>query len=314
MRVRSLLVVPALVSVVALSGSMMGCSGGGKKHHGAPIAPTAVGATAGDANITLSWADVPGAAFYVVYHAEQEGVTQQNYSTLTNGGREYNVTSPYTIDAANGSEVFFVVTAVSAEGFESVDSQEVFASPSPWNRAQLVDASGTDALSPKLVADGAGDLLVAWSSQQGGRYEIRAARHAAGSFSWDSSVAIDGNNGYSYDVSVANHADGSAIAAWRQGNGTLNDIWANQFSGSSWGTPVQLESSANSARNPSVAVSPAGGGMAVWTQSDGTADSIFENPWSGSAWGSAALVETTSTAADFAHVAVDGQSNALVVF
>lgn len=319
MRARSLLAFPLVVATISLLGALAtgtaGC--GGKKSRSAPHAPTMVGATAGDGHITVTWADSPGADLYIVYYASQEGVTQDDYDTLENGNRSYDVTSPVDIDVPNGQTYFFVVTAVSADGYESKDSQEVFAAPTNWLRPVVIETSGMDALAPRLVADGQGNLLAAWSRQQSdNRYSIHAARYDAGTGDWTPAAAIDSSAGFSYGVSLAGRADGRALAVWRQGNGTLDSIWANEFDSQNWGSPTLVElDDTGTARNPSVALS-ASSGLAAWTQFDGVStDDLWANDYtSGGGWGTRQLVENTSGSADYAQVALDDAGNGLILF
>lgn len=88
-----------------------------------PGAPTGVGATAGNAQVKISWAAVPGAVSYNVYYRTTPGVT------AATGTKESLAASGFTVTGlANGTTYYFVVTAVNAGG-ESAVSSEVNATP-----------------------------------------------------------------------------------------------------------------------------------------------------------------------------------------
>ncbi|HEU0188763.1 MAG TPA: fibronectin type III domain-containing protein, partial [Gallionella sp.] len=88
-----------------------------------PGAPTGVGATAGNAQVKVSWTAVPGAVSYNVYYLTIPGVT------AANGTKESLAASGLPITGlANGTTYYFVVTAVNAGG-ESAVSSEVNATP-----------------------------------------------------------------------------------------------------------------------------------------------------------------------------------------
>ncbi len=88
-------------------------------------APTGVAAMAGDGRVTVVWASVAGATSYTLYMGTAPGVTRTNYAM-----QHANATSPFVhTGLANGTTVFFVVTASNASG-ESSESVEVSATPS----------------------------------------------------------------------------------------------------------------------------------------------------------------------------------------
>ena len=76
-----------------------------------PTAPTGLAAVAGNAEITLTWASVTGAASYNVYYSTTSGVT------IANGTKVSSVTSPHTVmGLTNAAIYYFIVTAVNAAG------------------------------------------------------------------------------------------------------------------------------------------------------------------------------------------------------
>lgn len=88
-----------------------------------PGAPTGVGATAGNGQVTIIWTAVSGAVSYNVYYRTAPGVTVVNGTKVTGATSGSAITS-----LTNGMTYYFVVTAVSAGG-ESAVSSEVNATP-----------------------------------------------------------------------------------------------------------------------------------------------------------------------------------------
>src|SRR5262245_12347223 len=121
-------------AVAAIVFSLTGCGGGGGSRGPvdppatAPSAPTGLAATAGNAQVSLSWTASAGATTYKVkrsttaggpYAEIQAGVTATRF---TNTG------------LTNGTAYFYVVTAVNNVG-ESGNSNQASATPTPPNQA-----------------------------------------------------------------------------------------------------------------------------------------------------------------------------------
>lgn len=106
-------------------------------------APASLAATAGDAQVGLTWSAVTGATSY-------------NVKRSTTSGAETKISSPTTtafIDSglANGTKYFYVVSAVSGST-ESANSSEVNATPAAAtaNVTITVDPTKTHAISPYI--------------------------------------------------------------------------------------------------------------------------------------------------------------------
>jgi cellulose 1,4-beta-cellobiosidase len=86
-------------------------------------APTNLKATAGNAQVTLSWNASAGAASYNVKRAAASGGP---YSTLASGSSSLSY-----LDTAvtNGTTYYYVVSAVAAGGNETADSSQASATP-----------------------------------------------------------------------------------------------------------------------------------------------------------------------------------------
>ena len=128
----------------------------------APAAPTGLSATAGNAQISLSWSAVSGATSYNV-----------KLST-TNGGPYTTVSSPTgtsftNTGLTNGTTYYYVVTALNANG-ESANSNQASATP-------VGGGGGTNLLANPGFETGA---LSGWVG--GGDYRVNTAAPRSGSY------------------------------------------------------------------------------------------------------------------------------------
>jgi len=124
----------------------------------APGAPTGLQATAGDQTVTLSWAapsDNGGSSIegYNIYEASTSG----NESPVPLNGLVLVKGTSDTIQLSNGT-YFFEVSAVSADGGESIPSSEISAAPAAETPAQ---PTGVTAASS--VIDDSPSAVVTWS-------------------------------------------------------------------------------------------------------------------------------------------------------
>lgn len=94
-----------------------------------PDAPSGLTATAGDAQVTLSWSPVTGATSYNLYWSTTSGVTKLNGTKITGAPSPYLHTG-----RTNGTTYYYVVTAVNASG-ESADSTQASAVPAATSNA-----------------------------------------------------------------------------------------------------------------------------------------------------------------------------------
>ena len=84
---------------------------------------TGVFATPADAQVTISWDAVPGAASYNIYWSTASGVTTANGTKITGAANPYIQTS-----LSNGTPYYYIVTAVNSVG-EGAPSPQVSATP-----------------------------------------------------------------------------------------------------------------------------------------------------------------------------------------
>jgi photosystem II stability/assembly factor-like uncharacterized protein len=109
-----------------------------------PGVPTGVSAIASDGVADITWNPVIGANSYNIYFASSSGITKTNYSTLPDGTKLSDVSSPHSISGlTNGITFYVVVTAVNWLG-ESTESQESAVTPLSTTGPIAVEGSVTN--------------------------------------------------------------------------------------------------------------------------------------------------------------------------
>jgi fibronectin type 3 domain-containing protein len=123
------------MALLALSAALVsGCGSTGSISPGptpnpsptVPAAPTAVTATAGDGQVSVSWTASSGAASYNVYYGTATGVTPASANKVAG----VTAASAMVTGLTDGTTYYFIVTAVDSTG-ESVASSQVSATPLP---------------------------------------------------------------------------------------------------------------------------------------------------------------------------------------
>ena len=105
----------------------------------APLPPTPLAVTSGDAQAVASWSAVTGAAIYNVYRSTTSGSGYVKVGSAT--GTTYTDTG-----LTNGTVYYYVATSVAAAGAESIYSNQVTllpgALPSPWLTQSIAVTGG----------------------------------------------------------------------------------------------------------------------------------------------------------------------------
>lgn len=83
-----------------------------------PAAPTAVTATGGANQVSISWAPVAGATSYNIYYSTTTGVTKTNGAKIVNAARPYVQTG-----LAASTTYYYIVTAVNSAGESAASTQ-----------------------------------------------------------------------------------------------------------------------------------------------------------------------------------------------
>ncbi|GAA1844567.1 malectin domain-containing carbohydrate-binding protein [Microlunatus capsulatus] len=124
----------------------------------APAAPATLTATPGDARVTLRWT-APAAGDAVAYRVYRATSSPVGTTAAQRVGDDVTGTVFVDADRTNGTEVFYVVTALDAAGNESAASEEKSATPAP-------DADTTAPAAPQGVTavPGDGRATISWTA------------------------------------------------------------------------------------------------------------------------------------------------------
>ncbi len=173
----------------------------------APAAPTSLSATAGSAQVSLSWTASSGATSYNVKRSTTSG---SGYATIATG---VTTTSYTDTTVANGTTYYYVVSAVSACG-ESGNSNEASATPA----AAAVPAAPTGLTA--MAGPGAKKVSLSWTASSGATsYNVKRSTTSGGPYttiatgvtttSYTNTGLISGTT-YYYVVSAVNSAGESS--------------------------------------------------------------------------------------------------------
>jgi hypothetical protein len=148
-----------------------------------------------------------------------------------------------------------------------------------WGSAELVENGGQGAHAPQVVLSPDGEAFVVWYQYNGAMYDIWANTYSITS-GWGVETLIETvNTGNAFDPMVDMDGTGSAVAVWRQHDGTIYNVISNRYTpGSGWGTAEIIESGDGQIQPPTnVAVDDDGNALVVWRQWDGSKYDIISN-------------------------------------
>ena len=124
------------------------------------FAPENLTATAGDAQVSLSWGALTGA---VSYNVKRSTIAGGPYTTIATG-----VVSTNYVDTGliNGTTYYYVLTAVDNEGHESDNSNEASATPKAPGGHGLLRVTMSDSSEREYeLTDDAISQFIAWCSR-----------------------------------------------------------------------------------------------------------------------------------------------------
>lgn len=187
---------------------------------------------------------------------------------------------------------------------------------STWTPPEVIQTVGSDlGQEPDLAIDVDGNALAVWHQYRDGGAHVWANRFTPGA-GWGAPEIIETAPQGAYFPRIGMDGVGNAVAAWRQSDGSVYDIWSNRYTrGSGWGSPELISGTAKFCQSPEIAVGSAGDVVAVWTQGDTERGGLWANRFvPGAGWGESELVDGGPGLWLGYDVAIDGEGNAIVVW
>lgn len=195
---------------------------------------------------------------------------------------------------------------------------------SGWSAPVALESSPRDVMNVDLAMDAAsGRAVVMWTQGSDTSASAAWARHFDPASGWTAAQPVQSATtpaGQVGSVSVGIDAQGNAVAAWSQLDGSRINVWGNRGTAAGvWGSAQLLETIDEAGRvdgNPRIAVAPQGGAVVVWQGSGGTVANrgTWTNRYTASAgWGTASqLVAVSGGSAP--DIAMDANGNAVMVW
>lgn len=208
-----------------------------------PSAPTGLAATAGNAQVALSWNAVSGATSYNLKRSTTNGGP---YSTTV---ASPTATSYTNTGLTNGTTYYYVVTAVGAGG-ESGNSSQVTAAPS----------AGSPPVAPTGLVATAGNAQVAltWTASTGATgYKVKRATVSGGPYT---QVATPTTNSYT-NTSLTNGTTYFYVVSATNANGESANSNQDSATPAASGTTVTYQAESATLSNGAVVSGTNVGGM-----------------------------------------------------
>ena len=188
-----------------------------------------------------------------------------------------------------------------------------------WQTALTIEtAAGDPAIeAPQIAVDQMGNAVAVWTQHDGTRYNIYANRYSVDT-GWQTAQVIETDAGDAATPDIAMDAAGSAIAVWKQHDGSRYSIYsASYVAGTGWQAAQLIETdNAGNAENPQVVFDTNGNAVAVWKQNDGTRFNIVAARYnSGTGWQAALKIEADNAGnAEAPQIAADTAGNFMAVW
>jgi len=208
----------------------------------------------------------------------------------------------------------------------TIRSNRYTATDGTWGTISPVVSDGTsDASYPQLAIDASGNALAVWEQYNSPRNNIWSNRYIVNSGRWEATTQMVSNGtGAASFARVAFDSDGSALAVWRQLDGTRYNVRSNRYvptpTGGNWqaNTPMVSDGTGD-VWAPQIAIQASGVALAVWDQFVFMSRNIFSNryTWSATAgmWGTpTSTVSGNPPDAGDPQIVIDSTGNALAVW
>jgi hypothetical protein len=189
-----------------------------------------------------------------------------------------------------------------------------------WSAAEEVSGIGTNGYEAAVAVDPQGDAVATWMDSQGSGsgYAIAVATRPAGSTTWTEPVDLTAPGISGSSPTVAVDADGDAVVAWQQWNGTATEIEVSTHAAGAagWSAAEILSDPLREATDAAVAIS-GGQAIVVWDGQNAAGNEIVQasvEQGFGDLWGSPIPLSAPGADADPPQIAMDAGGEAFVVW
>jgi len=199
---------------------------------------------------------------------------------------------------------------------------------SPWTQptglTDNISPDGQNAVSAQVTMDNNGNAVIAWEQSDGSNLQVFMSEYRSGSWTHPSgltdNISPDGQDGFSQKVAMDNN--GNAIIAWKQNDGTNDQIFKSEYRSGSWTHPSNLTDNISpdgqAARFSQVAMDNNGNAIVVWRQNDGSNHQLFKSEYRSGSWTHPSnLTDNISPDGQSTYnpqVAMDDNGNAIIIW
>jgi len=216
---------------------------------------------------------VPGSGTYDVWADRFVPGSGWGTATLIEDGPGHAEPAGVAMDSGgNGIAVF-----IQDDGTRYNNWANRFVPGSGWGTATLIENGPGNVGAPAIAVDSVGNATAVWAQSDGTVYSAWANRFVPGS-GWGTASLIEANTSNVRFTSVGTDSAGNAIAVWTQFDGTVYNVWANQFvPESGWESATLIETkNRGDSYDPRVVVDPAGDAVAGWAKYDGSSPAVLD--------------------------------------
>jgi hypothetical protein len=189
----------------------------------------------------------------------------------------------------NALIVWFQSNGVNNQIFKSEYRNGAWTHPADLN--DNISPDGTFALYPQLAMDDSGNAVIVWRQQNvSAIWQIYKSEYRNGVWTHPANLAdtLSPGGTTAIQASVAMDNIGDTLIAWRQSDGSSNQIFKSEYRNGAWTGPSSLDDNISpdgkNADVPQVAMDDNGNALIVWQQTDGTAFRVFKSEYRYGVW------------------------------
>jgi len=190
-----------------------------------------------------------------------------------------------------------------------------------FNLNKRVDSGSGNAQTPAVALNSTGTIVVVWSDDRNGNWDVMAARSTNGGSTWAGDTRVDdSSSGDQVAPDIAIAPNNRVHVVWQDGRGTNNHIYyaTSTNAGSSFGTNQRVDDSSSGAQsNPAVAANSS----TVFVTWEDTRNGHYEIYFSkstdnGTTWSTNKHVDDSSLSYDarYPDIAVDSSGKIVIVW